>query len=237
MSDTVRSAGTALDVLECFVDDEELGVTEVVQRLGVSKSTAYRQLAMTRNQLRTIALPTLMQLRQATGLTVQLAIPDGADVVYAERLETNLGIVLLRRTGRRLPAHATSSGKAIAAFNPSFAEARRAAGLTARTAATLTTVEQWEAALEETRRQHGAISLDEATEGVGSCAAPLHGPAGEAIASVSLVGPTDAFRSQGGRRPARQGHLLPRPRAQRPLHLGPHLTHLHPQPPHPPRAA
>ena len=45
MSDTVRSAGTALDVLECFVDDEELGVTEVVQRLGVSKSAAYRQLA------------------------------------------------------------------------------------------------------------------------------------------------------------------------------------------------
>ncbi|WP_121251780.1 IclR family transcriptional regulator [Nocardioides ferulae] len=156
------------------------------------------QLAMTRNHLRTMALPTLVQLRHASGLTVQLAIPDGADVVYAERLETNLGVALLRRTGRRLPAHTTSSGKAIAAFNPSFAEARRAAGFPARTAFTLTTVEQWEERLAETRRQHGAISFDEATVGVGSCAAPLHGPSGEAIAGVSLVGPTESFRAQGG---------------------------------------
>ena len=228
MAGTVHSAGTALDVLECFADEEELGVTEVALRLGVSKSTAHRalttlvsrglvsrsaetsryrlgmrlyelgQLAMTRNQLRRMALPTLVQLRQTSGLTVQLAIPDGADVVYAERLETNLGIALLRRTGRRLPAHTTSSGKAIAAFNPSFAEARRAAGFPARTEFTLTTAEEWEATLAEVRRQHGAISYDEATVGVGTCAAPLHGPSGEAIASVSLVGSTEAFRAQGG---------------------------------------
>ena len=80
---------------------------------------------------------------------------------------------------------------------PAHADARRRLGFPARTAATLTTVEEFDRVLDETRRQHGALSYDEARIGISSCAAPLHGPAGEAIAAVSLVGPTEAFRQQG----------------------------------------
>lgn len=228
MAETLRSVSAALAALDCFAVDEELGVSQVARRLGVAKSTAHRllstlaerglveqnpetgryrlgmhlyelgQLAMARNHLRTMALPLLAELRQRSGLTVQLAVPDGADVLYTERLETTRGVALLRQTGHRLPAHTTSSGKAIAAFNPAFAAARRRAGFPARTDRTLRTAEEFDRVLEEVRRQHGAISLDEATVGVGSCAAPLHGPSGEAIASVSLVGPTEVFRARGG---------------------------------------
>jgi DNA-binding IclR family transcriptional regulator len=227
VAETLHSVAAAMAVLDCFAHEEELGVSEIARRLGVAKSTAHRlltslaaaglieqnpetgryllgmrlyelgQLAMARNHLRAMALPVLADLRQRSGLTVQLAVPDGGDVLYTERLETTLGVALLRRTGRRLPAHTTSSGKAIAAFNPAFAETRRRLGFPARTPATLTTPEQFEVVLAETRRRHGAISFDEATTGISSCAAPLHGPAGEAIASVSLVGPTAAFRRQG----------------------------------------
>lgn len=229
MAEIIQSVRTALAVLDCFADEEELGVTEVAHRLGVAKSSAHRlltslgthglverspesgryrlgmhlyelgQLAMARNRLRTVALPVLADLRQRSGLSVQLAVPDGADVLYTERLETTLGVALMRRTGRRLPGHTTSSGKAIAAYNPAFAEACRRRGFPARTPATLRTVEEFDRTLAETRRRHGAISFDEATMGIGSCAAPIHGPAGEALAAVSLVGPTEVFRARGGR--------------------------------------
>lgn len=228
MTEKVQSVASALAVLECFRTDEELGVSDIARRLGVAKSTAHRllstlvthglieqnprtgkyllgmhlyelgQLAMSRNHLRSVALPTLAELRRRSGLTVQLAVPDGADVIYTERLETTLGVSLMRKSGHRLPAHTTSSGKAIAAFNPAFAALRRRLGFPARTPATITTAEEFDRVLQQTRKQHGAISYDEATVGVSSCAAPLHGPSGEAIAAVSLVGPTEAFRQQGG---------------------------------------
>lgn len=228
MAETIRSVSSALAALDVLAAEEEVGVSQVARELGVAKSTAHRllttlaahglveraeepgryrlgmrlyelgQVAMARNHLRQMALPLLAGLRQRSGLTVQLAVPDGADVLYTERLETTAGVALLRRTGHRLPAHTTSSGKAIAAYNPAFAAARRSAGFPARTRFTLRTAEEFDRVLEEVRRQHGAISYDEATVGVGSCAAPLHGPSGEAIASVSLVGPTDDFRQRGG---------------------------------------
>ena len=40
---SIRSA-TALDVLECFAVDGELGVTDIALRLGVAKSTVHRVL-------------------------------------------------------------------------------------------------------------------------------------------------------------------------------------------------
>lgn len=227
MAETLQSVGAALDVLDVLAGHEELGVSAVARELGVAKSTAHRLLttlaarglveqsaetgryrlgmrlyelghrAMTGNRLRAVALPVLAELRRRSGLTVQLAVPDGGDVLYTERLETTLGVTLMQQTGLRLPAHTTSSGKAIAAYRPDFADARRRLGFPARTPHTLTSEEAWDRVLDETRRQHGALSYDEARVGVSSCAAPLHGPAGEAIASVSLVGPTEAFRRQG----------------------------------------
>lgn len=196
MSGGVHSVATAIELLECFAQDEELGVSEIARHLGVAKSTAHRmlttlvagglietglepgryrlgmrlyelgQLAVARNHIRAVALPTLVELRRRSGLTVQLAVPDGTDVVYAERLETNLGVGLLRRTGTRLPAHTTSSGKAIAAFNPAFADRIRAGGFPRRTSLSLRSRTAWDQVLADTRRQYGAISHDEATIGV-----------------------------------------------------------------------
>jgi DNA-binding IclR family transcriptional regulator len=225
---TLHSVASALDVLDVLAAHEELGVSAVAREVGVAKSSAHRLLttlvghglveqnpetghyrlgmrlyelghqAMTGNRLRAVALPVLAELRRRSGLTVQLAVPDGGDVLYTERLETTLGVTLMQQTGLRLPAHTTSSGKAIAAYNPAFADVRRRLGFPARTPSTLTSAEDFDRVLEETRRQHGALSYDEARVGISSCAAPLHGPAGEAIAAVSLVGPTEAFRQQGG---------------------------------------
>src|SRR5450432_3230962 len=40
----VKSVMSALDVLDCFAFDDELGVSDIARRLGVAKSTAHRLL-------------------------------------------------------------------------------------------------------------------------------------------------------------------------------------------------
>ena len=109
-SSMLRSVRIALDVLECFATDEELGVTDVATKIGVAKSTAHRvlttlagrgfieqdpdsglyrlglhlyelgQLTISRNPLRHAALPTLRQIASQTSLTANLAIADGPDL-------------------------------------------------------------------------------------------------------------------------------------------------------------
>ena len=222
-SETLKSVATALDVLECFALDDELGVSDIARRLGIAKSTAHRllstlcsrglteknpdsgqyrlglhlyelgQLAQSRLKLRQTALPLLEDLRRVSGLSVPLGVIDGADIVYAERLETPAGRELLAGVSRRWPSHCTSSGKAIAAFNAELAQARRDIGFPPRTTGTIRSIRDYDRALAETRRLGVGIGHGEAVTGISSVAAPVRDLSGRAYASVSVVGPSSVL--------------------------------------------
>ena len=64
------------------------------------------------------ALPVLASLRQSTVETVQMGVLDGLDVVYVERLESPQTVRIFTRSGHRIPAHATSTGKVLLAHLP-----------------------------------------------------------------------------------------------------------------------
>lgn len=216
----LKSVASALDVLECFAVDGDLGVTDIARKLGMAKSTAHRllqtlvsrgfveqdretgtyrlglhlyelgHLAQMRNELRYAALPTLQQVAAATGLTVNLAIPDGADVVFVERLENTDGVRILGHLGRRLPAHTTSSGKVIAAFNSDLYERRVTAGFPPRLSATVRSLQDWDEAVETARTNGYAASKDESFTGASSVAVPvLHRRV--AVGAVSVFGPSE----------------------------------------------
>ncbi len=229
---TLKSVTAALDVLDCFANDDELGVSDIARRLGVAKSTAHRllaalctrglteknpetgqyrlglhlfelgQLSLTRMRLRNAALPLLEEMRQISGYTIHLAVPDGSDVVYLERLESRRSRTLFSDVARRWPVHSTSSGKAIAAFDPTVAEARRVAGFPAYTTTTLRSAAEWDRMLAETRRQRVAISRGEAKVGLSSVAAPVCDSSGRARAAISVVAPAADLNDDLGR-PAR----------------------------------
>jgi DNA-binding IclR family transcriptional regulator len=214
---TLQSVGNALDVLECFATDEVLGTSDLALRLGVAKSTASRllqtlcsrgfvekddetgqyrlglhmfdlgQLAQARSLRRQAALPTLRHLSACTGLTVTLGQPDGADVVFLERLETQTGEHLLRHWGRRFPAHCTSSGKVIAAHDRAFYLNRARSGFPPRASATIRTRSAWDRAVERARVDGFAMSHSEAVDDLSSVAVPviIHR---RAVAAVSLLG-------------------------------------------------
>jgi DNA-binding IclR family transcriptional regulator len=225
----VKSVTAALDALDCFVEADELGVSDIARRLGVAKSTAHRmltslcasglternpetgqyrlglhllelgQLAANRMRLRRAALPLLEELRQVSGCTVDLAVPAGADVVYVERLETRPGTPLMHAVGRRQPSHCTSSGKAMAAYDDDLARARRAAGFPALTARSIRTVADYDRVLAEVRRRGVAISVGELSAGLSSVAAPVLDASGRARAAVSLIGVSHKLSGDLGR--------------------------------------
>jgi DNA-binding IclR family transcriptional regulator len=223
----VQSVLNALDVLECLMREEEVEVSDIAQRLGVCVNTTRRvlnavcardlakrtpdtdryqlgvhlvelgQMASDRFPLRRAALPLLEELRQASGLSVHLTVPDGADVVFVERLKYVTGIGLMTDSGRRMPSHATSAGKVLAAFDPALAQARKAAGFPRVTPRTISTVAEFDRALREVRRTGFAISVSESQCQLTSVAAPVRDFCGRAYAAISVVGPDAEFGDYG----------------------------------------
>jgi IclR family transcriptional regulator, KDG regulon repressor len=146
-------------------DDPELGVTDISERLGLHKSTVHRFLVNleaagllernTRNgryrlglrlfelgglvlqqmNLWDEALPFLEQLVRESGETGQLAVLDQGEAIYIERVEARRALRVPAAMGRGYPAHATSHGKLLLAYQPPesvLASVSRATRSTAR---------------------------------------------------------------------------------------------------------
>jgi len=223
----LKSVVTALDMLDCFRDVEQLGVTELATRLGIAKSTAHRlltslvdrgfvqrdprtgryllglrlfelgQLAAGRLGLREQALPVLQDLRQRTGCTIHLAVPaPNGNVVYIERLHGPGRVAAMASVGYGFPAHLTSSGKVIAAFDPAFAEVRRKAGFPTRTTSSIRDVAAFDSALEGVRRLGLAVNDQELLCGLTTVGAPVRDQQGRVHAAISLVATTTEVRAR-----------------------------------------
>lgn len=218
-SGLLQSVASALDLLDCFAEHEELGVIEVSKQLGVAKSTAHRllttlvsrglveqnskngkyrlglhlyelgQLAVTRYDLRRGARTLLEELREATGWTVQLSVPSGVDTLVLERLQTLRSYKMLPDWQRRLPASVTAQGKALCAFDPELARRRIAAGLPRLTDKSITDVRAFHRELEEIRRRGYATATGEAVPDISSVGVPVIDSRGHAVAAIAINGP------------------------------------------------
>lgn len=219
----LKSVATTLDLLDCFLSDDELGVSEVARQLGVAKSSAHRmlttlvsrgfaeknaetgryrlglhlyelgQLTASRSRLRRVALPLMEELRQLTGHTIHLAIADGADVVHVERLQSLQGLRLMGDVPRRFASHCSATGKVIAAFDADVAAARRRANFPVLTASTVSSVGAYDRVLADVRRRGVAVNRDEAMVGLASVAAPVCDGTGRARAALSIVTSTSVL--------------------------------------------
>lgn len=222
----LRSVATALDLLECFAQDAELGVSDIARRLGIAKSTAHRllttmrtrgfieqdpdtgryrlglhlfelgHLAQVRHPLRATARSICFDLNRRTGLTVNLSVPEGADVVFIERVEAASAGPGLHDVGRRLPSHVASSGKAIAAWKPEYAEARIAAGFPHWARNTVRTASEWETVLRTVRKRGYATSSDESFDGSSSIAVPILGSPTWVVGALSFFGRKQEMQSR-----------------------------------------
>ncbi len=195
--------------------DGALSLHELTERTGLPKSTVHRMvdqligigwierevsgyrigmrlfeiggLASRRSRLSDLAYPHLHSLSVATGLAVQMAILDGVDVVYMERIPMR-GFRLPTRQGGRQPAYCTALGKAMLAFDDETAAEVLRQDLPGRTPRTLTTPRELGTELERISETGLAFDHQESYEGLACVAAPVRG-SGRAIAAVSVTGP------------------------------------------------
>jgi DNA-binding IclR family transcriptional regulator len=203
-------------IIAAFDDvDRVLTLHELTLRTGLPKSTVHRMveqlcrigwleretsgyrigmrlfeiggLATRRSRLSESAYPHLHALSVATGFAVQLAILDGVDVVYVERLPLG-DFRLPTREGGRQPAYCTALGKAMLAFDEAATAEVLAQRLQRRTSCTLVTPHELKADLDRVAETGLAFDHQEAYEGLACVAAPLRN-AGRAIAAVSVTGP------------------------------------------------
>ena len=143
--------------------------------------------------LREAALPFLEDLYEATHQNIQLAVLDGADVVYLERIPGRDSVSVLTRVGGRWPAHITGVGLALLAYASPEAQERYLAGPLARfTERTITDPARLRRELADVRRLGYAVSDGQVTLDALSVAAPVYGPGDEVVAALSIVVRTGA---------------------------------------------
>jgi DNA-binding IclR family transcriptional regulator len=217
LQDCPRAAGIdrADLILKAFSGPGQLTLAQIARRTGVPRSSVHRMLerlvhlgwlsrsghqyrlglrlfelgtlAVQQDRLHAAAIPYLRELRRLTGHTVHLAILDGADVIYLEKLDGAFGVETDTRTGGRRSAATTSVGKVLVAN--AFGAANE---LT-----TMSGTPQSRAASARSHRENAAIRLrgiafdrEETMPRMGCIGAPV-GLKRDVVAAVSICGPID----------------------------------------------
>jgi DNA-binding IclR family transcriptional regulator len=138
-------------------------------------------------RLREIALPYLQSLYESSRENVHLAVRDGFDAMYVEKLAGHRSVPIVSRTGGRLPIHATGVGKALLAWDsPAFIDAVLGRPLDRTTSYTITEPGRLRRELTDTRERGYAVTREEMTLGTCSVAAPVLTADG-VVAAVGVV--------------------------------------------------
>ena len=199
------------------------GISEIARRSGLPKSTAYRLIAALEEQgyverrgvryclgkrlfelgnqvswcrprnLRDAALPHMCELFSVTQRTVHLAVLEGTDVLYLEKLQGHEQPNAPTRVGGRVSARTTALGKAMLAFSPpAMIEAALRVPPTLRTQYSIVLPELFYSDLAEVRRAGFAFDREEVRLGLTCVAAPILRK-GMAVGAISISGASPGF--------------------------------------------
>lgn len=219
---TEAAARVADVLLAFLQGPRSLGVSALARELGLSKAVVHRILqtlvnrglltsdlttreyhlgpaaaalgarSLRESDLRTVAMPVLRELQQATGetTTVSALVPGGR--VYLDQVESTKEIKMTVEIGRRFPLHAGSSSTSMLAFLPAAQQEEvLRTHLEALTARTVVDPDALRGRLHEVRRSGVAQSDGERQSGAGSVAAPVFGVDGSVQGAISVCGPAD----------------------------------------------
>ncbi|WJY36552.1 IclR family transcriptional regulator [Streptomyces sp. P9-2B-2] len=216
----VQSVDRAVTVLEILARHGEAAVTEVAEELGVHKSTAFRLLAVLENRglvgqeqergkyylaagvlrlagaaavrldISQEGAPVCRELAAELGETVNIAVLEGDAAVNVTQARGPASVTAQNWLGRRTPLHATSSGKALLAYQPrAVREAVLARKLPRLTERTVTSAAALRRELAEVVEQGFAVAIEELELGLRAVAAPVRAPDGSVIGAISVSVP------------------------------------------------
>ena len=146
-------------------------------------------LAPVQTGLRQAASPFLHDIYAATLATVHLAVRDGTEALYLDRLAGHASVPVVSRVGARLPLYSTGVGKVLLAFAPAEVQAAVLADLRRLTPYTITQPGRLREQLRRVHRDGYAQAVDEMTLGACSVAVPVRDREGGVLASLGVVVP------------------------------------------------
>ncbi len=142
--------------------------------------------------IRTEAKPYLQELGKVTDEVIHLVVYDHDEVVYIEKYEGTETLRMHSKVGRRAPMHCTGVGKAILAYLPAAKsdDIINRKGLPVHTKYTITDRAKFLSELEAVKQRGYALDLQENEVGITCIAVPIFDHAGNAVAALSVSGPT-----------------------------------------------
>ena len=147
--------------------------------------------------VREVARPIMRHLVDKTNLTCHLAILDGPEAVYIEKVEPTGFIRMDTWVGRRMRVHATSVGKALVAHIAQERLEKMIAerAMEKRTPKTITTLPRLLKELEKVRTLGYAVDDEENNLGARCLGAPVFNQQGGIEASLGLSGTINQVNS------------------------------------------
>ena len=129
----------------------------------------------------------LRWLADASGETINLAVPSPGVVEHLAQRDSRHLIGVTSWVGRRVPMHAAANGKVFLAFGAAQVPER----LESLTPQTITSRAALDEELEQTRVRGYATATDELELGLSAMAAPVYGADSAVVAALSISAPTN----------------------------------------------
>jgi IclR family transcriptional regulator, acetate operon repressor len=159
--------------------------------IGVQAFTVGSAFLPRRDLIRS-ALPFMRQLMEESGETVNLAVESNGEAVFLAHVESNEMMRASSRPGSRVPLHGSAVGKALLSTMPERDISRilHKHGLRRLTPNTIVSPTELHTILGEVRDRGFAFDNEEHAFGVRCVAGPIFDERGEAVAAISVLGPT-----------------------------------------------
>jgi DNA-binding IclR family transcriptional regulator len=212
--------GKARLILEAFlIDDDDLALSELSRRTGISKASVHRlaqelvdwgmlerseggyRLGMRAFELgsrvprfrvlRDALRPYMEKLHFAWKESVHLAVLDGLEVLYLEKIAPGPRSARPSRIAGRMPLHCTATGKVLLAYSPpELLEEVVARPLDRLTPSTIVLPPILREQMRKARDTGYATESEETAIGYCSVAVPLFGSSGLLLGALSITAPT-----------------------------------------------
>jgi DNA-binding IclR family transcriptional regulator len=195
------------------------GVSDLAASVNLSKSNAHRLLntlvkcdfavaengryaaslrvwelctrVLKRYDIRQFARPSMERLAAETAESVRLAVLDknSIEVIYIDRVESSQFVRIATDIGDRAPAHCTSGGKVLLAFQDEDFISAMSKGLKAYTPNTITDPKAFIRHLRKVRKDGYALNLKEYSMQARAASSPIFGIDGKVVAALSIAAP------------------------------------------------
>ena len=214
----VRAVERALDILLCFTDSTDLGLSEISSRLSLHKSTVHRLLATLENKgflIRdietekyrlgfriwelsanlthnddpaTLLLPEMERLRDLVEETISLYVRDGSERIRIQAVQSKQPIRRVAPIGARMPLAVGASSKVLVAYAEPYFLQEL---LNDQDWPDFVNKEAYVEQLTQIKQQGFATSVEERELGTAAVAAPIFNRNGQLVASIAASGPSN----------------------------------------------